>query len=114
MAVTSIRLQPEVESSLEDMAGKLDRSKNWLINQAIREIAKDGMTILLSTHDLNLAFGRFDRVLALRGEVVAYGTPAEVYVPQVLQTMYGGRLAILQDGHPVDVYVDEHGCADCT
>jgi predicted transcriptional regulator len=37
MGVTSIRLQPEVESSLEAMAGKLHRSKNWLINEAIRE-----------------------------------------------------------------------------
>jgi len=37
MGVTSIRLQPEVESDLEAMAGKLHRSKNWLINEAIRE-----------------------------------------------------------------------------
>lgn len=39
MGVTSIRLQPDVESSLETMAGKLHRSKNWLINEAIREYA---------------------------------------------------------------------------
>ena len=37
MGVTSIRLQPEVESGLEAMADKLHRSKNWLINEAIRE-----------------------------------------------------------------------------
>lgn len=37
MSVTTVRLQPEVESDLEAMAGKLQRSKNWLINQAIRE-----------------------------------------------------------------------------
>lgn len=37
MDVISIRLQPEVESSLEAMAGKLHRRKNWLINEAIRE-----------------------------------------------------------------------------
>ena len=55
-----------------------------------------------------------DTVSELRGQVIAYGTPTEVYVPQVLQAMYGGRLAILQDGHNVDVYVDEHGCPDCT
>src|SRR5690606_491229 len=39
MSVTTVRLQPEVESSLERMAGKLQRSKNWLVNQAIREFA---------------------------------------------------------------------------
>jgi predicted transcriptional regulator len=37
MSVTTVRLQPEVESGLEAMAAKLQRSKNWLINQAIRE-----------------------------------------------------------------------------
>jgi predicted transcriptional regulator len=37
MSVTTIRLQPEVESGLEAMSGKLHRSKNWLVNQAIRE-----------------------------------------------------------------------------
>ncbi len=35
--VTSVRLQPEIESPLEKLANKLDRSKNYLINQAIKE-----------------------------------------------------------------------------
>lgn len=37
MSVTSIRLQPEIEKPLEKLAIKLDRSKNYLINQAIKE-----------------------------------------------------------------------------
>ena len=37
MGVTSVRLQPEVESPLENLSKKLDRSKNYLINQAIKE-----------------------------------------------------------------------------
>lgn len=37
MGVTSVRLQPEIENPLEDLAKKLDRSKNYLINQAIKE-----------------------------------------------------------------------------
>lgn len=37
MGVTSIRLQPELELPLDDLAGKLDRSKNYIINQAIKE-----------------------------------------------------------------------------
>jgi len=37
MSVTSIRLQPEIENPLEKLANKLDRSKNYLINQAIKE-----------------------------------------------------------------------------
>jgi len=37
MSVTSIRLQPDIEKTLEETAEKLQRSKNWLINQAIKE-----------------------------------------------------------------------------
>ena len=37
MGVTSIRLQADIESPLENLAIKLDRSKNYLINQAIKE-----------------------------------------------------------------------------
>jgi predicted transcriptional regulator len=37
MGVTSVRLQPEIENPLEKLATKLDRSKNYLINQAIKE-----------------------------------------------------------------------------
>jgi predicted transcriptional regulator len=37
MSVTSIRLQPELEEPLEALSKKLDRSKNYLINQALKE-----------------------------------------------------------------------------
>lgn len=37
MGVTSVRLQPEIESPLEELAVRLDRSKNYIINQAIKE-----------------------------------------------------------------------------
>ena len=37
MSVTTVRIQPDIEESLAAMAGKLRRTKSWLINQAIRE-----------------------------------------------------------------------------
>ena len=37
MGVTSIRLSKDVEVPLEQLAKKLDRSKNYLVNQAIKE-----------------------------------------------------------------------------
>ncbi len=44
MGVTSIRLSSDVEAPLEQLASKLDRSKNYIINQAIKEfIARQSM-----------------------------------------------------------------------
>lgn len=37
MSVTSVRLQPEIEEPLKKLSIKLDRSRNYLINQAVRE-----------------------------------------------------------------------------
>jgi predicted transcriptional regulator len=44
MSVTSIRLSNDVETPLENLSVKLDRSKNYLINQAVKEfIARQAM-----------------------------------------------------------------------
>ncbi|MCU7886264.1 MAG: ribbon-helix-helix protein, CopG family [Candidatus Thiodiazotropha sp. (ex Lucinoma annulata)] len=37
MSITSIRLTEDIDKPLESLAKKLDRSKNYLINQAIKE-----------------------------------------------------------------------------
>ncbi len=37
MSVTTVRLQTEVEHHLETIAGRLNRSKGWVINQALSE-----------------------------------------------------------------------------
>ena len=37
MGITSIRLQPDIEDPLKKLSKKLDRSKNYLINQAVKE-----------------------------------------------------------------------------
>jgi predicted transcriptional regulator len=36
MSVTSIRLQSDLEDSLDQLATKLSRSKNWVINEALK------------------------------------------------------------------------------
>ena len=44
MSITSIRLADDVEKPLDFLAKKLDRSKNYLINQAIKEfLAKQSL-----------------------------------------------------------------------
>ncbi|PAU76458.1 CopG family ribbon-helix-helix protein [Halomonas salipaludis] len=37
MSVTTVRLQAEVEHHLEEIASRLQRSKGWVINQALTE-----------------------------------------------------------------------------
>jgi len=37
MAVTSVRLQPELDWALDELAKKLDRTKSYLINQSVKD-----------------------------------------------------------------------------
>ena len=44
MSVTSVRISEDIEAPLEKLAQRLDRSKNYIINQALKEfIAKQLM-----------------------------------------------------------------------
>lgn len=95
---------------LDEPFSGVDASAQADMMDMLDVLRRDGMTILLSTHDLGLAFRRFDRVLAMRYHLVAYGPPSEVYTPDVLAQVYGSRLAALDDGHGVTVFVDDHGC----
>ena len=88
MSVTSIRLQPEVESGLEAMSDKLHRSKNWLINQAIREFVarqeseqmrwNETLAAIESVANGNVVSGQ-----AVHAWLESWGTPKEQAPPQV-------------------------------
>lgn len=44
MGVTSVRISKEIEAPLNELAEKLDRSKNYLINQALKDyLARQSM-----------------------------------------------------------------------
>jgi manganese/iron transport system ATP-binding protein len=56
------------------------------------------VTIMISTHDLNLAARHFDLVLLLHRRVVAFGSPAEVLNTQALSEAFGGQVLVLENG----------------
>jgi manganese/iron transport system ATP-binding protein len=78
----------------------------------IDELNQDGLTIMLSTHDLALAFRRFNKVMALNRELVAFGTPEAIYNADTLKLLYGGVVTSIHEGEQTLVFVDEdaHCC----
>ena len=55
------------------------------------------VTVLVSTHDLNLAAERFDQVLLLNRRIVAYGSPSQVFTTQHISQAFSGQ-ALFLDG----------------
>lgn len=84
--------QPELLILDEPTAG-LDLYHQFHVFELLRDqVRQTGLTVIVVTHDLNLA-GRFcDRVLLLDdGRVAASGTPNDVLQPRVLEAVYGVR-----------------------
>lgn len=57
-----------------------------------------GLTIVVVSHDINLAARHCDRLVLIRdGEVVADGTPAEVLLPEPIRAVYGVDVKVTTD-----------------
>src|SRR5438045_2222370 len=72
----------------EPVAG-VDAASGETILGLLRELARAGHTVLMSTHDLNVAAATCDRLLLLNRRLTGYGRPDEVFNPEVLGRTYG-------------------------
>jgi ABC-type Mn2+/Zn2+ transport system ATPase subunit len=69
----------------------VDRPSQEAILEIMDELHSGGVTLLVSTHDLNLAVERFDRMALLNRQMIAFGPSREVISPQRLAAAYGGQ-----------------------
>jgi cobalt/nickel transport system ATP-binding protein len=77
-------LEPSVVVLDEPLAG-LDPERSQLVAERIEQIHEDGISVVLSTHDLEFAAEVADRVCVMAdGNVVGSGTPREVFYDDAL------------------------------
>jgi ABC-type Mn2+/Zn2+ transport system ATPase subunit len=69
----------------------VDAPSTEAIMEIVEHLPDHGVTVLVSTHDLNLAAERFDRLALLNRHMIAYGPPQEVINSQSLAAAYGGQ-----------------------
>ena len=65
--------------------------------EVLDSLRAEGVTVLLSTHDLNLASERFQQVLLLNRKVIAFGAPDEVITAESVAQAFGVQ-ALFVDG----------------
>lgn len=68
------------------------------ILEILEGLRRQGVTVLVATHDLEQAAARFDRVLLLNRRLIAFGAPEEVFTPEALRAAYGGHLRLVSIG----------------
>jgi manganese/iron transport system ATP-binding protein len=69
----------------------VDAPSQEAILEILDHLRDQAVTLLVSTHDLNLAVERFDRLALLNRQLVAYGVPQQAITPQTLAAAYGGQ-----------------------
>ncbi|MDX1415022.1 MAG: metal ABC transporter ATP-binding protein [Candidatus Promineifilaceae bacterium] len=81
----------------------LDMPSQSVIFDILESIGKTGVTVLVATHDLNLAAERFDRVMLINRRLIAFGKPPTVLTSKNLRYAYGGQVHVVDEDESVFV-----------
>jgi zinc/manganese transport system ATP-binding protein len=100
---------PDVVLLDEPTSGVDVRTRHEILH-LLGELHAGGLAIALTTHDLNGMAAHLPRLVCLNRRVIGAGAPAEVLVPEVLESTYGSPMEVLEHGG-MRVVVDapEHG-----
>jgi manganese/iron transport system ATP-binding protein len=87
----------------------VDKSAEQDIMDTLDILTKNGITMLLATHDMEKASTAFNKILLVNQEQLAYGSPSEVMQADILADAFGGGIRIFSDGQPMLMFTDTHG-----
>jgi len=73
----------------------LDVNSQEAIFSILNKLRQRNVTVLVATHDLNLAAERFDRLMLLNRRVIGFGLARDVLTPALLNQAYGGQMRLI-------------------
>lgn len=83
---------------LDEPTSGLDVKTRHEVLHLLAELNDEGVTVVLSTHDLNGIATHLPTIVCLNKTVIGAGSPEEVLVPEVLERTYGSPMQILEHG----------------
>lgn len=83
---------------LDELHAGLDIASVDVIDRELARLAAEGTAIMVVHHGLAGLVQRYDRLLVLRGGVVAFGPPDEILRPDILDAAYGQGAVLLGGG----------------
>lgn len=60
------------------------------------DLNHEGVTVIMSTHELNAVAAHLPWVVCVNGTIVAQGSPHEVYTPENLKRTYGAEMSVVE------------------
>jgi zinc/manganese transport system ATP-binding protein len=86
---------------LDEPTSGIDLATRRDMLRLLAELNAGGLTIVLTTHDLNWVAAQLPRVICVHGTVTADGPPAGVLTPEVLRTTFGADARVVRDGDSI-------------
>lgn len=83
---------------LDEPTSGVDMQTRKDILRLLARLNSEGLTIVLTTHNLNWVAAHLPRVICMNGRVIADGAPADVFTPDVMRQTYGAELRVVRDG----------------
>jgi zinc/manganese transport system ATP-binding protein/zinc transport system ATP-binding protein len=60
------------------------------------ELNHEGVTVIMTTHEINAVAAHLPWVVCVNGTVIAQGPPSEVYTPEILGRTYNAPMTVIQ------------------
>ncbi len=88
----------------------VDVSTQEITLRLLEDLKRQSVTVLVSTHDLNMASQRFETVLLLNHRLIAFGPAAQVFTQSNLASAFSGQFMLIDGAVVVDQCCggDEH------
>lgn len=89
---------------LDEPTSGIDLQTRREVLDLLSELRREGLTIVLSTHDLNWVAAHLPRIICLNRIMIADGAPVDVLNTNVVRATYGAEMdVVLYKGRPVVV-----------
>jgi manganese/iron transport system ATP-binding protein len=80
----------------------IDITTQEILFGLLDDLRTQQVTVIVSTHDLNMAAQRFDKILLIKRKLIAYGTSQEVFTPATIREAFGSQVLFLDNAIVVD------------
>lgn len=81
---------------MDEPTANLDYGNQLLVMRQARALAREGYTVIQSTHAPEQSYLFSDRILALSGgRIIRDGSPAEVLTAETVEALYGAEVQVL-------------------
>ncbi|MGH2530962.1 MAG: metal ABC transporter ATP-binding protein [Thermomicrobiales bacterium] len=94
---------------LDEPTASVDVKTRDDILHLLVELNREGVTIVMTTHELNTVAAHLPRVLCVNGGIVAQGPPPEIFTSPVLSRTFNAEMRVVHDPDTGGLLVAEAG-----